>query len=267
MVRVPSVTPAPVIECVTPSPVIEYVAPASAVTCTALSPVIEYMAPAPAVTHEKPAPVIETVAPAPTVTFATPALVIEYITPAPSVTHVTPSEQFSPAYTMGAVTTCVSSETTSLVNPQGSFTAVEASASQVVGSVPTLDVFTAPVRQEQIVAEQDRVQRRSLEPDVHAPVLLIQVECGRCQSVPEDSFLELLMEQIVDASCPQGVEEVMYATVNELIVAAPADELAPDVELDASIRCCLGRAHRPRAPSRRGRGATVSGGQPDCKKR
>ena len=77
----------------------------------------------------------------------------------------------------------------------------------------------------------------------------------------------------MDAPCPQGVEEVMYAPVNELTVAAPADELARDVELDearqrfeaeTSIRCCFGRAHRPRAPSRRGRGATVSGGQPGC---
>ena len=116
------------------------------------------------------------------------------------------------------------------MNPQGSFTAVEAPASQVVGSVPSLDVFAAPVRQEQTVAKQDRVQLCSLVPDVRAPVPLIQEECGRCQSVPEGSFLELLAKQIVDAPCPQ--EELMYATENELTVAAPADELAPDVELD-----------------------------------
>ena len=40
------------------------------------------------------------------------------------------------------------------------------------------------------------------------------------------------MEQIVDVPVPQGVKEVVSATLDELTAAAPADELAPDVELD-----------------------------------
>ena len=61
--------------------------------------------------------------PAPLIDYVTPSPVVEYIAPAPSVTS---SEQFSPAYTMEAVATGVSSDTTGLVNPQCSFTAVEA---------------------------------------------------------------------------------------------------------------------------------------------
>ena len=90
-------------------------------------------------------PVIENVARSP---------VIEYISRAPSVTHVTPGEQFSPACTTEAVTTGVTSDTTGLVNPLCAITAVEASAPQVVASLPPLDEFAAPVHQEQIVAEE-----------------------------------------------------------------------------------------------------------------
>ena len=53
----------------------------------------------------------------------TPTPVFEYIAPAPSVTS---NEQFSPACTMEAVTTGVSSDTTDLKNAQCSSTAVEA---------------------------------------------------------------------------------------------------------------------------------------------
>ena len=55
---------------------------------------------------------------------------------------------------MEDVTTGVSSDTTRLVNPLCAITAVEASAPQVVGSLPPLDEFAAPVHQEQIVAEE-----------------------------------------------------------------------------------------------------------------
>ena len=69
-----------------------------------------------------------------------------------------PSQQFPPAYTMAAVTTGVSLDTTGLVNTQCSITAVEDSAPQVDGSLSPLDEFAAPVynrvRQEQIGAEE-----------------------------------------------------------------------------------------------------------------
>ena len=60
------------------------------------------------------------------------------------------------------------------MNPSRAVTAAEASAPQVVGSLHFLDEFAAPVHQEQIFAEQDRVQRPSVEPLVHVPVPQIQ---------------------------------------------------------------------------------------------
>ena len=75
---------------------------------------------------------------------------------------------------MEAVTTGVSSDTTGLANPPCALTAAEASAPHVVGSLLPLDEFAAHVHQEQIVAEQDCVQRRFVEPVVHVPLPHIQ---------------------------------------------------------------------------------------------
>ena len=55
---------------------------------------------------------------------------------------------------------------------------MEASASQVIGALHLLDGFAVPVcnqiGQEQIVAEQERVQQRTAEQIVHVPVPHIQ---------------------------------------------------------------------------------------------
>ena len=156
--------PSPVIEYVgpasavfypTPAPVSKNVAPAPPVTYTALSPVIEHVALAPAVTFAAPAPGIEDVALAPAVTFAAPAPgtedvarapavtfaapapvivygpVIEYIAPAPAATCSAPSQQFSPVYTMAAVTTGVNLDTSGLVKSQHSVPAVEDCPSRI----------------------------------------------------------------------------------------------------------------------------------------
>ena len=104
---------------------------------------------------------IEYVAPAPAVTFATPAPVIEYVTPSPVIEHTAPAPSvtcFMPACTMAAVTTGVSLDTSGLANPQFPFTAVGASAPQVVDSLSPLDEFAAhvynQVRQELFVAKR-----------------------------------------------------------------------------------------------------------------
>ena len=91
------------------------------------SPVIEYVVPAHVVCHAAPAPVFE---------FVTPALVIEYIAPTPAVTYVVPSQQLLFVYTTTTVITDVNLDIIGLVYPQFSITAVEASAPQVVGSLP-----------------------------------------------------------------------------------------------------------------------------------
>ena len=124
------VAPDPAVNHAAPAPAIEYVAPATAVTYTAPSPVIDHVAPTPAVTFDEPAPVIENVAPSP---------VIEYIGPPLAVICSTPSQLSLPACTVAAVTNGVNLDTTGLVNPQCSITAVEASARHVVGSFPPLN--------------------------------------------------------------------------------------------------------------------------------
>ena len=111
-------------------------APAPAVTYAAQAPVFGYVAPAPAVTYAAPAPVIEYVAP---------ATVIVYIAPAPAVTLSVPSQQLRPAYTAASVATGVNLDVNGMVSPHFSRTAVEGSASQVVGLLPLGEVFAAPV--------------------------------------------------------------------------------------------------------------------------
>ena len=111
------------------------------------SPVVEYVVPALAVNHVAPALVIEYVSSAP---------VIEHIAPAPAVTLSVPRQQLPPVYTTTTVTTDVNLDFTGLVNPQFSIAAVEASAPQVVCSLPPLEEFDAPMynqlHQEQIAA-------------------------------------------------------------------------------------------------------------------
>ena len=100
------------------------------------SPVFNLVVPALVVTHDARAPVFEYLAPAP---------VIEYIAPATAMTYAVPSQQLPPAVTMTTVTADVNFDITGLVNQQFSITAVEAPAPQVVGSLPSLEEFDAPM--------------------------------------------------------------------------------------------------------------------------
>ena len=77
--------------------------------------------------------------------FVAPSPVIECIALATSVTHDTPSERVSPAHTVAVVTTGVSLDTTGVVSPRCSTTAVEALGPQVDGSTSPLDEFAALV--------------------------------------------------------------------------------------------------------------------------
>ena len=104
---------------------------APTVTNTELIPVIEHVALAPADNYAVPARVIEHVAPAP---------VIEHIAPAPPVTCFAPCQKLHPE-TIATVTNDASSDMTDFVNPQFSTTAVDASASQVIGSLRFSDEF------------------------------------------------------------------------------------------------------------------------------
>ena len=148
------VAAAPAFTYVAPAPVIEYVSSTPDGTSSAPAPVVEHAAPAPAFIHTAPAPVIEDVTPAPADSFSTPAPVIDFVAPSPiaqatSVTHVAPSERFSPGHTMTAVTTGVSLDTTGVVSPRCSTTAVEASGPQVYGSTSPGQICCACVQHHQ----------------------------------------------------------------------------------------------------------------------
>ena len=125
---------APYAATASPIPVIEYATPALVDTFTAPSPVTQDVAPASAVTNAAPAPMIEYVAPVTPETvndYVAPAPVIEYIAPPPAVFY--PSFYASFSQPNEAVT--------SLVNPQISITAVE--ASQVIDFFPLSEDFAA----------------------------------------------------------------------------------------------------------------------------
>ena len=93
-----------------------------------------------------PLPDIEHVFPAPVATHVVPALVFEYVVPAPCERDSTCSDFWLlPAYTMTTVNPGVSFDIACLVSPQLSSAAVEASAPQVVVSLPPFEEFTAPL--------------------------------------------------------------------------------------------------------------------------
>ena len=104
--------------------------------------------------------------------------VAEYVAPAPAVTLSAPSQQLHPAYTMKTVTTDDNFDTTGLVHPQFSFTAVEVSAPQAVGSLSPLEEFDAPVynqiHQELIVAGET-TQHRVENPAVQEQVIYQEI--------------------------------------------------------------------------------------------
>ena len=80
---------------------------------------------------------------------------------------------------MAAVTTGVNFDTTGLVNPHCSITAVEASAPHVVDSLSPLDEFTTPVynqvRQELFVAEE--TTQNSVEIPTDHELVTVQKFC------------------------------------------------------------------------------------------
>ena len=96
-------------------------------------------------------------------------------------TYAASSQQLPPAYTMTTVAADVNFDITGLVNPQYSITAVEASAPQVVGSLPPSEEFDAPVynqiHQQQIVAGET-TQNMVENPSVQEQVIV--------QEIPQD---------------------------------------------------------------------------------
>ena len=110
-----------------------------------------------------------------------------------------------------------------LVKPQSSFTAVEASAPQVVGSLPPFQEFDAPVynqiHQEQIVAgetTQNIVQNSAVQ------------EHEIVQENSELQVMERIQEQIVEITKEVPQERVQQRTV-EQIVRVPVPQIQEQV--------------------------------------
>ena len=110
----------------------------------------------------------------------------------------------------------LSVDTTGFVNPQFSILAVEAFASQVVGSFPFVDESAQPVcnrvHQEQIVSEQESVecvQQHTVGQIVHVTIPQIQEQIVESvQVIPRELFPEQIEEQILDIPVPPIVEEI-----------------------------------------------------------
>ena len=137
--------------------------------------------------------------PAPSSPCAAPAPVIEYVAPA------FVSDGFG--------------------NLQFSSKAVEASASQVVGSFLAVDKSASPVyihfHQEQVVADPEcveRVQQRT----VHVPILQIQEQfVESAKEIPQERLSERIEEQIEDVPIPESVCCVAPTRVIEDVTPEP----------------------------------------------
>ena len=94
---------------------------------------------------------------------------------------------------------------------------MEASDPHVDGSLSPLDVSAAPVynqvRQEQIAAEQERVERvqqRTVEQTVYVPVPQIQEQIVEgVKEIPRERVLQQTVEQIENTPVPQSVDETV----------------------------------------------------------
>ena len=159
---VPVAYMAPALDVTCPVPATEHVAPAFAGTYTEPAPMIEHVSFAPDDTYAAPAPETEHVAPASAVIFATPAPVIKHVSFAPDDTYAAPAriDCMAPATLVKYIAPAsprVNRDIRGSVNPQFSTFAVEASASQVVGSFLAVDESAPPaykqVHQAQIAAE------------------------------------------------------------------------------------------------------------------
>ena len=140
-------------------------------------------------THTDAATCAATASPAPVFEYVPPAPVIENIAPAPAVTFDAPSQQLPPVFSTATVATDVNLDITGLMSLQFSSTAVEASAPQVVVSLPPFEEFTEPVynhvHQEQIVTGEITLNI------VEHPAVQEQLTV---QEIPQVSVVERIQE-------------------------------------------------------------------------
>ena len=235
-----------------------------------LAPVTEYVAPAPAVVCDVPATVIETMSSAP---------VVECVAPATARTYVVPSQQLTPVFSTTTVTT-------DLVYPQFSSTAVEPYVPCVVGSLPLVEEFSAPVYDQGLqehIAASEFMENFAEIPVVHEQVI-VQDTPQVVDSLPLDeeftgpvydqvhqelvassemteNFAEIPVvheqvivglrpERLVDAQGPQGGLERAAppcAVVPSLSLPSLGDDAGHDVTSTQFLRrCALAQRERER---------------------
>ena len=162
------------------------------------------------------------------------APVTEYVAPAPAVALSVPSQQLRPA----TVATGVNLDVTGMVYPQFSSTAVDVSASQVVGSLPLGKVFAAPVfnqvHQEQLAGGGSRVAH-TLPPaeeftePVCNPVHQEQFPAGETtENIPE---IPVVQEQVILGVRPDPLAEPPHWFIPGLEAHCPDDDGAPSLSL------------------------------------
>ena len=153
---------------------------------------------------------------------AGPAPVTGYVAPAPAVALSVPSLQLRPAFTAATFATGVNLDVTSLVYPQFSSTAVEGSASQVVGSLSLGEVFAAPVfhqvHQEQL-AGGDTTENISI-----FPVVLEQGVVGSlppAEEFTEPVFTAFHQEQFSAGETIENIPDFPVVQEQVLVQAIP----------------------------------------------
>ena len=206
--------------------------PSATYAATVASPMAEYVDPAPVV----PAPVFDYVAPASAVTFAAPAPVIEYVAPAPVFEYIPPAPAVSLSVSSQQLRTGVNLDVTGLVYPQFPGTAVESSASQVVGSLPPCEVFAAPVfdqaHQEQLAGGE--IPENLVEIPVIPEQVIVQAISRVAHSLPPDEeFHQPVYSPVHQEQFPAGEttenfvkipvvqEQVFIRDIPEVVVPLP----------------------------------------------
>ena len=105
------------------------------------------LAPSPVIKQVTPALAVPHVAPAPGIEYVSSAHVIEYMAPAPAVTVSVPSQQLPLACSTTTDTTHDNFDITDFVHPQFSLTAVEASSSLAVVSLPIKSIWNRSLQE------------------------------------------------------------------------------------------------------------------------
>ena len=217
------------------------------ITCLLELPVppVLTVASAPAAVYDEPAPMIEYMTLGYVVTYTAPAPVLKYVpddtneAPAPEIKHVsfvrddTYIAQTSPR---------VNRDIRCLVNPQFSSFAVEASASQVVGSFPAVEESAPPVykqvHQEHVTAEPgsfERTQQCNVENIFHVPIPQIQEQfVESVQKIFQERLPERIEEPIENTPVPHSIcYSAPTPVIEDISPAVPASEYvapAPVIE-------------------------------------